>query len=274
MFPFQRSCELSFKISDEGDQYEQIDNLENQILLDSNNNSNSNFGVGVGSSTVDVNPGRGRGRGRGRGERPLSSSSLAGTSNNNNTNQNNNNNNNNDENDKKIVHREYERQRRQEMANLYNSLRTILPSEYTQGKRSISDHVGEAINYITDLKKNVKELEEKRDELKQSTITTSSVHELGESSSAAGLPAGSRCNVLIRESVVGIEIEISIANEDEDRFSLSSALQIVFDHGLEVVICTSTNFNHRLIHNLQCQVGNTKYIDVNNLQQRLTDLLS
>ncbi|KAL2920565.1 hypothetical protein RDABS01_012056, partial [Bienertia sinuspersici] len=247
MFPFQRSCELSFKLSDEGDKFEQTNNLlEDQILL---NNSFSSVGIGSSvdlinlnnTTTTTNNRGRGRGGGRGRGQRSSSSSSLAGTSN---LNPNSNlNPTNNDEDERKVMHREYERQRRQEMANLYNSLRTILPTEYTQGKRSISDHVGEAINYITHMKKNVKELEEKRDELKQSVEST---NEIGQSSNGCN-------NVLIRESVVGLEIEISIANEDEDRFSLSNALEVVFDHGLEVVSCTSTNFNQCLIHNLQCQ---------------------
>ncbi|KAL2920541.1 hypothetical protein RDABS01_012032, partial [Bienertia sinuspersici] len=253
MFPFQRSCELSFKLSDEGDKFEQTNNLlEDQILLDNNFSSSVDL-INLNNTTTTTSnppppPGRGRGRGRGRGQRSLSSSSLAGTSNHNL------NPTNNDEDERKVMHREYERQRRQEMANLYNSLRTILPTEYTQGKRSISDHVGEAINYITHMKKNVKELEEKRDELKQSVESNIEIGESSNNNVAGLLTASNSCNnVLIRESVVGLEVEISIANEDEDRFSLSNALQVVFDHGLEVVSYTSTNFNQRLIHILQCQ---------------------
>ncbi|XP_021730188.1 transcription factor bHLH118-like [Chenopodium quinoa] len=247
MFPFQRSCELSFKISDEGDQIEE----EDQIMLNDNNVS-----VGL-NYTTSTNPGRGRGRG-GRGRR--SSSLLASSSNNTNTA-------NNDDDERKVMHREYERQRRQEMADLYNSLRLTLPSESTQGKKSTSDHIGEAVNYIQHLKKNVKELEERRDQLKQSVDqqeSTSSTSELGGSSNSS---------VTIRQSVVGFEIEIRVGCEDEDRFSLSSAIQVIFDEGLEVVSCTSTKFNDRLIHHLQCQVGNTACIDVNQLQQKLNNLV-
>ena len=120
MFPFQQSCELSFKIRDEGDQNNEITNLEDQIMLE----NNSLLGFNNNINNVSINPERGRGRGQGRGRR--SSSSLAGSSSTNNTIANN------DEVEKRILHREYERLRRQEMANLFNSLRQTLPVELIQ----------------------------------------------------------------------------------------------------------------------------------------------
>ncbi|CAO2838954.1 unnamed protein product [Amaranthus hypochondriacus] len=234
MFPFQRSCELSFKISDDGEQSEQ-NNLEDQIMFE-NNNVSVELNNSTNSTTNNNNLGRGRGRGRGR-----RSSLLAGA--------------NNDETERRILHRENERQRRQEMSNLFNSLRDSLPAELIQGKRSISDHVGEAINYIQHLKKNVMELEEKKNELKKSVESCSSTREIGESSNTGFTES---C-VVIRQSVVGFEIEIIIGFDDEE-FLLSNALQIVFDEGLDVVSSTSTKFNERLVHSLQCQVNTQLHV--------------
>lgn len=124
-----------------------------------------------------------------------------------------------------------------------------------QGKRSISDHVGEAINYIQHLKKNVMELEEKKNELKKSVESCSSTREIGESSNTGFTES---C-VVIRQSVVGFEIEIIIGFDDEE-FLLSNALQIVFDEGLDVVSSTSTKFNERLVHSLQCQVNTQLHV--------------
>ncbi|PSS04113.1 Transcription factor bHLH120 like [Actinidia chinensis var. chinensis] len=70
---------------------------------------------------------------------------------------------------KKMIHRDIERQRRREMAVLHISLKSMLPPEYIKGKRSMSDHVHETVNYIRDLQKRVEELSEKRDGLKRLT---------------------------------------------------------------------------------------------------------
>ncbi|KAK2458177.1 transcription factor bHLH118 [Trifolium repens] len=72
-----------------------------------------------------------------------------------------------DNDEKKIIRREVEKQRRMQMSILCSSLRSSLPLELIKGKRSVSDHIGEAANYVQFLKQNINELETRRDKLKE-----------------------------------------------------------------------------------------------------------
>ncbi|KAK9665601.1 hypothetical protein RND81_14G122500 [Saponaria officinalis] len=233
MFPFKRSCEFSFKTDNDNDEdnnsYEvKIEDLENYDLFEASLNNNQD---------------QTRGRGRGRKSRPIASSSNP-------------NNINDEDGKKKVLHREFERQRRQEMSTLFESLSSIIPPENLKGKRSISDHLEEATNYIKDLEKNIKELGEKRDRLKQ---------EFDGRSSGSTLPFG----VVIRQFVGGLDIEISVK---DDEFVLSNILQVAFEEGLDVVSSTSNKLPARFIHSIQCEVSDVTRVDLNRLEQRLNDL--
>ncbi|KAF1899029.1 hypothetical protein Lal_00019150 [Lupinus albus] len=159
---------------------------------------------------------------------------------------------------KKIVHRDIERQRRQEMATLHASLRSLLPLEFIKGKRSISDHMNEAVNYIKYMQENIKELGAKRDELKK--LSTSKVE-----NHATNHAYGS---FIIHENngIVGIEITSSSI---EERLTLSKLLQLLVEERLEVVNCLSTEVNGRLLHSVQCEVNKSNSVDMSELRRKV-----
>ena len=112
-----------------------------------------------------------------------------------------------------------------------------------QGKRSISDHMNEAVNYIKYMQKNIKELGAKRDELKMLSNSKMVNHEAE--------PKSSTFTVHENNGVVGIEITSGMG---EEGLTLSQLMQLLLEEGLEVVSYLSTKVNGRLVHSVQCEV--------------------
>ncbi|GKC37985.1 transcription factor bHLH118-like protein [Tanacetum coccineum] len=157
---------------------------------------------------------------------------------------------------KKMLHREVERQRRQDMAKLHASLRELLPIEFVKGNRSISDHMHQAVHYIKQTEENVKLLIMRRDQLKNSSNTNESSmnHVLN--------------TVSVNYSNGGVEVLINSCTIVEG-FHLSRVLKALVEEGLNVTSCTSTKANDRLLHSIQSEASDLALLDLSMLQQKL-----
>ncbi|XP_047166910.1 transcription factor bHLH118-like [Vigna umbellata] len=165
---------------------------------------------------------------------------------------------------KKMVHREIERQRRQEMATLHASLRSLLPLPFIKGKRSMSDQMNEAVNYINHLQKNIKELSEKRDKLKKKVAINSSLESRENKHES--------CGFTVRQTSSGA-VGIEFSGLSEEGVSLSKLLELLLEEGLEVVCCLSTKVNGRLLHSLQCEVVNSDTVDLSELRRKFSNVV-
>ncbi|KAK5778037.1 transcription factor bHLH36-like [Gossypium arboreum] len=168
---------------------------------------------------------------------------------------------------KKLMHRDVERQRRQEMATLYASLRNLLPLEYIKGKRAISDHMNGAVMYIKYLQKRVSELSYKRDELKKVLNSTGFDH--GMSYDGAVLSTA-----VVHQSLDGgVELVIS-TGFGAGALTLSRVLELLVQEGLDVVSCVSTRINGGLVHTIQSEVIDLTLVDLPRLEQKLSEEIS
>ncbi|KVI06035.1 transcription factor bHLH118-like [Cynara cardunculus var. scolymus] len=170
---------------------------------------------------------------------------------------------------RKLIHKELERQRRKDMAKLCSSLRSLLPLEFIKGKRSTSDHMHQAVNYIKHMQENIKVQGAQRDQLIKKFAGMSARH-LGSMNTNESLTNLLPNTVSVNPCNGGIEILINSCSI-QDGFSLSGVLKALVEEGLNIISCTSTKVSERLFHTIQSEVNNEPaWTDPSALQQRLT----
>ncbi|XP_011076270.1 transcription factor bHLH36 isoform X2 [Sesamum indicum] len=131
---------------------------------------------------------------------------------------------------KKIMHRDTERQRRQEMSGLYASIRSLLPQEYTKGKRCASDHVGQAVNYVKHMQKKIEEMKMRRDKLKRLSNSSGPANTYAEDQNSDMMSGSSNC-VTVNGFHGAVEILMSSSFNQGD-FPLSKAIAHLLGRGL------------------------------------------
>ncbi|CAJ2630121.1 unnamed protein product [Trifolium pratense] len=169
-----------------------------------------------------------------------------------------------DNDEKKIIRREVEKQRRMQMSILYSSLRSSLPSDLIKGKRSVSDHIAAAANYVQFLKQKTNELETKRDSLKE--MASSSMVEIGNELSSDP----SRLVKCVKINIIQGGVEIVICSGFEDFSSrLSDLLKIILEEGCDVVHCVTNQVNGKIFHTIKSEVKDLTCLNLARLQNKL-----
>ncbi|TXG70807.1 hypothetical protein EZV62_005742 [Acer yangbiense] len=155
--------------------------------------------------------------------------------------------------EKKIVRKENERLRRQHMSMLNASLRSLLPLESIKGKRSICDHIDEAVKYINYLDKNIQDLSIKRDKLKNFLDL-----EADRLSNQLGNTSSENCVSVRSPYCGGVEIVISCGGLREESCSLlSRVLEVVVEEGLDTVQCVSSQTDDGVFHTVLSEPFNS-----------------
>ncbi|KAG6579464.1 Transcription factor basic helix-loop-helix 126, partial [Cucurbita argyrosperma subsp. sororia] len=170
---------------------------------------------------------------------------------------------------KKIMHRDVERQRRQEMSSLYSSLRSLLPLEYLKGKCSISDHMHETVKYIQSIQTRIRQLSDQRDELKSLSNENMAV------GTTETLNSSRRDSVVVSsKNELGIQVVLHTATQH--RVPVSNILRVLVAEGLEIMSCITTKVNERYLHTIECKVvennGCYPSINVFELEHKLINL--
>ncbi|KNA21841.1 hypothetical protein SOVF_039500 [Spinacia oleracea] len=139
----------------------------------------------------------------------------------------------------KIIHREIERKRRLEMSSLHASLKSLLPLECIKGKRSMSDHLGEAEKYIKQMQQKLQVLNDKRDDLRKEMSNYKRIEYEND----------------VKVNVFKGSIEVIVCTKEDDGLPLSKVLQCLDQQGFDVVNSISKKVNANFVHSVHAQVS-------------------
>nr|GMC55898.1 transcription factor bHLH118-like [Ipomoea batatas] len=169
---------------------------------------------------------------------------------------------------RRALHRDVEKRRRNQMANLYESLRSLLPLQYIKGKRSASDHMQASVSYIKDLEKKVEGLHKHREKMIMMNKTSSSNMVVEKEAKSA--KANDIC-VAVNKCEDGMEVLMNTRHRVE--YPLSELLETLLRQGLNVVNCIYSHQGDRSLLRIQAQVNGCSDVDVAALQQKVVDVV-
>ncbi|GKC98792.1 Myc-type, basic helix-loop-helix domain-containing protein [Tanacetum coccineum] len=180
---------------------------------------------------------------------------------------------------KKMVHREIEKKRRQEMSNLYSSLRSLLPLPFIKGKRSTCEQVNQAVDYIKHLEEKIKGLSTKRDELKKMCNVVSDAKGVltkNDKSERVMVECSQNDPITVTVSCRNGGTEILVKSNGNKGFQISRVLKALVQEGNDVISCNSTKVNEKLlIYSIHSKVIDEKTsIQESMLQQKLAELVN
>lgn len=111
--------------------------------------------------------------------------------------------------------------------------------------------MSEAVKYINHLKKNIRELETKRNELKELLNLRNNINQID----SENRKYSNRC-FTIRPSCGGIQVVICSPYGEEYRtvLPLSRVLKVLLEEGISIFSCISAKINTNFVHTIQSEV--------------------
>ncbi|KAK7324711.1 hypothetical protein VNO77_28497 [Canavalia gladiata] len=128
----------------------------------------------------------------------------------------------------KIERKIVEKNRRNQMKNLYSTLYSVLPNHNSKDAKAVPDQIDEAIDYIKNLETKVKREKEKRESLKERKKTR------GDCSSAFQVQGNPKSpKIEIQETDSSLEVILTCGADNE--FLFYEIIRILFEENVEIV---------------------------------------
>jgi len=173
----------------------------------------------------------------------------------------------------KRSHKMIERQRRKEMKVFFSRLRSLLPEENLRGKRTVSEQVLEAVNYVGHLQRKIEDLSAQREKMKVNSDQNAKVSFEKFWDNTPPFGGSDREYPAVKINSVGSGVQICM-NSLEHEIVYSDILLALEEGGLEVVSAASSVINNRVYHTIHAKVFDLNTFNIHTLYQKLWHLIS
>ncbi|XP_021861661.2 LOW QUALITY PROTEIN: transcription factor bHLH162-like [Spinacia oleracea] len=140
-----------------------------------------------------------------------------------------------------------EKDRRNQMKNLYSELNSLVPQDPSSFPRAIPDQIDDATNYIRQLQDNIKNLSMTRDELQGSAG--------GYNANRGSYSTNSPVQIEVTENGNALELEVTVLTGLECQFVFTEALRILHEENAEVVNVNYSVAENIVFHTIHAQMG-------------------
>ncbi|TKY48875.1 Transcription factor bHLH36 [Spatholobus suberectus] len=152
----------------------------------------------------------------------------------------------------KVERKIVEKNRRNQMKNLYSELKSLLPTQNPKEAISVSDQIDEAINYIKSLETKVKMAQEKKERLIERKRTRSGCSGASEAQGSLKLP-----KIEIHET--GTSLEVILTCGVDNQLILCQIIRILHEENVEVVAANSSMVGDSVLHVVHGEVQQSSF---------------
>ncbi|KGN43623.1 transcription factor bHLH162 [Cucumis sativus] len=168
----------------------------------------------------------------------------------------------------KIERRIIEKNRRNQMKNLCDQLKSLVPQQDSKEvSLALPDQIDVAIKYIKDLEKRVNSAKEKKNRLQGKNKSAINMDSSSSSSSSSSSPQ-------LKINQMGKSLEIILSSGNDNQYLLCETLRILEEEGTEVVSASFSVSGNSVFHTIHAQLGDSMVeFGMTKATERLTRLV-
>ncbi|OMO90052.1 hypothetical protein CCACVL1_07531 [Corchorus capsularis] len=154
----------------------------------------------------------------------------------------------------KVERKIIEKNRRNQMKNLYSRLNSLLPHHPSKEPLSLPDQIDEAVNYIKSLETRLKESREKKESLMGRKRSHRCSNNIAATDQAMGRLKAPEIRIQFQEMGSSIEV-VLMTGQDTSQFMFNEMIRIIHGEGADILNANFSVVGNTVFHIVHAELG-------------------